>query len=151
MIEIVCTRVGMPGYRRYLGPLHDNPPPEIWLDTGIDMRAAEQPSRLWWLAVDPAGAVLAQCAAWPDPDPRQSAWKCGYDYEYGHRKRRERYWLKAFEARQAWLIEQRLTATAYVIDRHRMIAKHLRAGWILTGEHHISEQGHHWQELIWEP
>jgi hypothetical protein len=149
MIEIICTRVGMASYRRYLGPLLDNPPPEIWADAEIDMRTAEDPGKLWWLVVDPAGAVLAQCAAWPHPDPRRREWKCGHNYEHGHRKRRKRYWPKVFAARQAWLIEHKLTATTYIFDQP--LAVHLAAGWTLTGEHDISEQGHHWQELIFQP
>lgn len=146
-MQIITTRLGEDTYERWLGPILDAPPPEIWADAEHDMRRTAQmhPDKIWWIAIDD-GRVLAWCAAWPG-DGGEIV--CGENYERRGPGRRLGAWQQVFAARQRWLRQQKRATVTWIFDQP--VGVHLSAGWQRTGEQGVSEHGHHWQKLTWQP
>lgn len=151
-VEVVTVTIGDPDYERYLGPILDNPAPEIRQDADIDMRreAQQDPSKRWWIAVV-GQQVVAWCAAWHDLSDRYDI-ICGHNYEYGWRTRQARYWSSVHVARQRWLVG--LGWTAWTVVHDEPLDLHIATGWRrldAEGTNPAEMGGQHWQELNFHP
>lgn len=153
--KILNTRTFRPWWEKYLGPIMDNPEPEIWDDAEIDMRreAQQRPDKSWWLAVaEGTGEVLAWCACWSTGrtiDGEVLDLECGHNYERRGLGRALGAYRDVFAERQDWIRMHQLSAVTYIFDQP--VALHEAAGWTRTGRHDVSEHGHHWQELVYRP
>lgn len=145
-MRIVDTAPGTTAWRRWIQPLVDQPPAELWADGAHDLTALP-PAIIVWAAVEER--VLALASAWPGDE----VWCCGLNAEIGWRDRAERYWPLCHAARQDWLIEQRIRrATTWLHDEPPPAAPgtadvvriHLETGWTFTGREGPSPDGPHY-------
>jgi hypothetical protein len=157
-VTVVACMTGDPDWEKWLGPIADNPPPQIMADAEIDMSRTAQweTGKRWWIAVD-SSQVLAWCAAWMADDDSGYGWICGHNYELRGRGREIDAYLAVFAARQEWIDKWPRTCVTYLFGddgkpQGQAIDPHIAAGWTVTGLHGDGDlDGHHWWQLTYQP
>lgn len=157
-VRVHPVQMGGPGYEQWLGPILDDPEPEIMADAEIDMRRVVQqdPDKRWWLAVDDGGQVLAWCAAWAltgqTAQEVTADLECGHNYERRGRGRQIGAYRLVFAARQHWIDVGQYSCVTHLFDQP--VALHEAAGWVRVKPYDpadVGAYGHHWQRLIYTP